>query len=100
MMARLEEAERGDVALAREWLDRAAGALPDPRYICANCGADSLEWSSLCPRCGAFDALAWRTPAWAASRGVARAIPENRSDKDHAAPHPAELPNAGPAIGP
>jgi HemY protein len=65
MMARLEEAEHGAGPGAREWLDRAVTAMPDPRYICANCGGESLEWRSLCPHCGSFDALAWRTPAWA-----------------------------------
>ena len=64
MMARLEEAEHGTGT--RKWLDRAVTAMPDPRYVCASCGGESLEWRSLCPHCGSFDALAWRTPAWAA----------------------------------
>jgi HemY protein len=67
MMARLEEAEHGIGPGSREWLDRAVTAMPDPRYICATCGGESLEWRSLCPHCGSFDALAWRTPAWAAA---------------------------------
>lgn len=70
MMARLEEAEHGDFTRMREWLGRAASTLPDPRYVCASCGAESPEWRSRCPRCGAFDAQAWRTPAWAASDGA------------------------------
>jgi HemY protein len=65
-MARLEEAERGSEGAMREWLDRAVTAMPDPRYICAICGGESLEWRSLCPHCGNFDQLAWRTPAWIA----------------------------------
>jgi HemY protein len=72
MMARLEEAERGDLGHMREWLDRAVHALPDPRHVCANCGGESIEWGSRCPRCGAFDTLAWRTPAAA---GTARLPP-------------------------
>jgi HemY protein len=67
MMARLEEAEYGIGPGSREWLDRAVTAMPDPRYVCATCGGESLEWRSLCPHCGSFDALAWRTPAWAAA---------------------------------
>ena len=67
MMARLEEAEHGVGPGSREWLDRAVTAMPDPRYVCATCGGESLEWRSLCPHCGSFDALAWRTPAWAAA---------------------------------
>jgi HemY protein len=79
LMARLEEAERGDPAAAREWLDRAIRALPDPRYICRCCGGDTLDWSAFCPRCGAFDALAWRTPASSGLASVVRGIAGNRS---------------------
>jgi HemY protein len=71
IMARLEEAENGDLGRMREWLDRAAGAAPDPRWVCASCGGENLDWHSLCPRCGSFDALAWRTPIWAVSEGRA-----------------------------
>jgi HemY protein len=63
LMACLEEAEHGRGESMREWLNRAVTAMPDPRYICASCGGESLEWRSLCPHCGSFDALAWRTPA-------------------------------------
>jgi HemY protein len=66
LTARLEEAEPGDHRSNREWLDRAAAAMPDPCWICADCGGESLEWRSLCPHCGAFDALDWRTPVRAA----------------------------------
>jgi HemY protein len=66
-MARLEELEHGVGTESREWLDRAVNATPDPRYVCASCGGESLEWRSVCPHCGSFDALAWRTPAWAAA---------------------------------
>jgi HemY protein len=65
LSAQLEEAERGDLGAMRVWLERAVGAPPDPRYICAACGGESLEWRSLCPRCGAFDTLSWRAPDWA-----------------------------------
>ena len=67
MMARLEEAEHGVGPGSREWLDRAVTAMLEPRYVCAVCGGDSLEWRVLCPHCGSFDTLAWRTPAWAAA---------------------------------
>lgn len=63
MMAEVEEAEHGDLARVRPWLDRAVRALADPRYVCADCGGESSEWHALCPRCGAFDTLAWRMPA-------------------------------------
>jgi HemY protein len=63
LMARLEEAEHQDFARVRGWLDRAVAASPEPRYVCTNCGGDSLEWHSLCPRCAGFDTLVWRQPA-------------------------------------
>ena len=69
LMARLEEAEHGELGPVREWLDRAVAAPPDPRYACASCSKESLDWHSLCPHCGAFDTLSWRTPAWAAPAG-------------------------------
>ena len=78
LMARLEEAEHGDLARMREWLDRAAGAAPDPRWVCASCGGEILDWRSLCPRCGSFDALAWQTPV--------RAVLEERTTDDRPTP--------------
>jgi HemY protein len=63
MMARLEEAEHGDLVKAREWLGRAVAASPDPRYVCGDCGGDTQEWQSRCPHCGNFDTLSWRAPA-------------------------------------
>jgi HemY protein len=74
MMARLEEAEHGSGAGMREWLDRAVTAMPDPRYVCASCGGESLEWRSLCPHCGNFDRLVWRTPAWVGRAGTVPAV--------------------------
>ena len=79
MMGRLEEGERGDLARMREWLGRAVHALPDPRYVCARCSGESTEWHSLCPRCGAFDALAWRTPAWTGAGGPLPVLVEEHS---------------------
>ena len=60
LMARLEDTE--GAGRAREWLDRAVGAGPDPCYVCAACAAETLEWQSLCPRCRGFDTLAWQLP--------------------------------------
>jgi HemY protein len=79
LMARLEEAEHGELGPVREWLDRAVGATPDPRYVCTSCGRESLDWRSLCPHCGAFDALSWRTPAWAVAGGNLPVATETRA---------------------
>jgi HemY protein len=91
MMARLEEAEHGLGAEAREWLDRAVTAMPDPRYVCASCGGESLEWRSLCPHCGSFDTLSWRTPAWAAAGSTLPMLakPPNAEEREVPAGHSA-----------
>jgi HemY protein len=62
LMARLEESEAANPQGAREWLDRALGALRDPCYVCRRCGGESGQWQSLCAACGGFDTLVWRTP--------------------------------------
>jgi HemY protein len=91
MMARLEEAEHGIGPGSREWLDRAVTATPDPRYVCATCGGESLEWRSLCPHCGSFDALAWRTPAWAAASSTLPILakPASAEEREMPAEHSA-----------
>lgn len=62
LMARLEENESGDMAAARDWLDRAIGAPPDPAYVCRQCGGVTPEWQALCRECGGFDTLVWQSP--------------------------------------
>ncbi|HTV46209.1 MAG TPA: heme biosynthesis HemY N-terminal domain-containing protein [Stellaceae bacterium] len=98
MMAQLEEAEHQDLASASEWIDRAAAAIPDPRYICASCGSDVLEWSALCPRCGAFDALAWRTPPAARPDRLLRNLAADPAISDVAAA-PAAAPQVAGGAG-
>jgi HemY protein len=63
LSARLEDSEHNDSAAAREWLDRAVTAPPDPRYVCTSCGGEGPVWHALCPDCGGFDTLAWRQGA-------------------------------------
>jgi len=62
MMARLEDADRGDDTARRQWLDRAAEGEPDPAWLCEACGTAHAEWQAVCRRCGAFDRLAWGAP--------------------------------------
>ncbi len=66
LIARLDEEPQDDRQQPREWRGRSVPEFPDPCWVCASCGGDSLEWRSLCPHCGSFDALAWRTPSHAA----------------------------------
>jgi HemY protein len=70
LMARLEDSEHPQEGHAREWFDRAVAAPPDPTYICARCGGENVEWSSLCGHCHGFDTLLWRAPASPAPRAA------------------------------
>jgi HemY protein len=62
-LARLEREETGNEAKAREWLEMAADAAPDPRWICAACGHGAPEWQALCRHCGHFNSMSWMTPS-------------------------------------
>ncbi len=62
LMAELEEAEHGDTAAARDWLDRAMTAPADPSWVCRECGAAAEVWSARCGACEAFDGLRWQQP--------------------------------------
>jgi HemY protein len=94
LAARLEEGEHTASGGLRNWLDRAAAAPPDPRYVCAACGGESLEWQALCPHCGGFDTLSWSTPAHslAAMRIAGAAADEPPSAALPAGESPAALP--------
>jgi HemY protein len=63
MLADLELADSGDASASRDWLAKAESASPDAAWICDACGSVSLDWQALCGTCGAFDTIAWRTPA-------------------------------------
>jgi HemY protein len=75
LMARLEESEHNDAAGARQWLDRAVSAPPDPRYVCTRCGTEGPVWHALCPNCGGFDTLAWQPAAAPPRRVIVTAAP-------------------------
>ena len=62
LMARLEEAEYGDSAKMRRWLEQAATAPRDPAWVCGNCGAIAGLWDAHCGACDSFDSLAWGQP--------------------------------------
>lgn len=83
LMARIEEAESGDPAALRRWLDRAASAPPDAAWVCEGCGAARADWQARCARCGAFDRFVWRAPDRALPLIVAPTIEgESRSPRD------------------
>ena len=62
LMARLDEAEHGDGAAARAWLERAEAADPGPAWTCGACGAVGDAWSALCGHCRSLGTLAWQAP--------------------------------------
>jgi len=62
LMARLVDAEHGDMAKAREWLLKASDAPAAPSWVCSGCGTAAGHWTARCEACAAFDGLAWRTP--------------------------------------
>lgn len=62
MLADLEEAEHGDIAESRRWLERASTVEPDPAWVCESCGDVAGRWAARCDNCGGFDTMAWRQP--------------------------------------
>jgi HemY protein len=62
LMAELEKAERGDLAAAEAWLEKAADAPPSATWVCGKCGATTAAWTAVCGNCGAFDSISWRPP--------------------------------------
>jgi len=65
MMAALEESEHDNGVAARDWLERATTADPDPAWVCDSCGAVAAGWTARCGNCNTFDALSWHPPVQA-----------------------------------
>lgn len=62
LLAKLERRESGDEKSAAQWLMRAAEALPDPRWLCTECGGSHDDWSVICSYCISFNHTEWRIP--------------------------------------
>ncbi len=60
LMAQIEEAERGDIGRAREWMSRAVNAGHDPVWTAD--GVIAETWLPLSPVTGRLDAFQWRVP--------------------------------------
>ena len=60
LMAAVEEAQGGDEAAIRVWLERAATAPRRAQWTCTACGSPSPSWRHSCGRCDAFDTMEWR----------------------------------------
>jgi HemY protein len=104
LMARLEEAEGGNTAAARRWLERAAVAPPDPAWVCDTCGAVATRWSAACGSCKAFGSLDWRLPRRVGVLAAAAKaeLPQIAATKPQApgAPAAPPAPPAGPPAAP
>lgn len=62
LLAYIAQAERGDAAQARNFLERAGNAPADPAWTCSDCGATSGSWTVSCGNCGHFATLTWKQP--------------------------------------
>jgi HemY protein len=63
LMAAIERGQGADDSVVRGWLTRALTAPRGPQWICENCQHIHPSWAPTCANCGAFDTLAWKTPA-------------------------------------
>ena len=91
LMAEIEETERGDMIESRRWLMRANVADPDPAWVCDGCGTAAADWSAVCPKCGTFDALGWRTPPKAPALVASPVVPARLASASENTPSPPEL---------
>jgi HemY protein len=73
-LARLEREEKGDEAKAREWLEMAADAPTEPRWVCGPCGHAAAEWQAVCTHCGQFGASGWSVPVVELHEPLKRAV--------------------------
>ncbi|MGD9637677.1 MAG: hypothetical protein AB7U85_01290 [Alphaproteobacteria bacterium] len=62
MMADFEEGGNKDIDAAKEWLNDAENAEPDPMWICSKCYGQAQEWQAFCPCCNSFASIEWLTP--------------------------------------
>ncbi len=71
LLARLEQAEHGDAAATRSWLETAAGRPAAPSWSCGVCQHEADTWTPRCPACGSFDSLGWRAGKPLPDSGIA-----------------------------
>lgn len=71
LMAELMEKENHDSLGARDWLDKAMTAPPEPVWVCSDCQNAAASWAALCPQCGALGTLEWKAPALGATTPLA-----------------------------
>lgn len=82
LLARLEQAEHGDAAAARSWLETAAGRPASPSWFCNACQHEADAWTPRCPACGTFDSLRWRAGKPLPDSGLALSPANGSADLD------------------
>jgi HemY protein len=93
LMARIEGEQHGDAGRVREWLARAAMALPDPAWVAD--GVAAPRWSPISPVTGSLDVMHWQVPVTRTGDAIAEAAALAARMESLAAPRPG-LPAAGP----
>ncbi len=75
IMAAIERGEGSPDAVVKGWLARAVTAPRGSQWVCDSCNTILAEWAPVCPNCGGFDTLSWRSPPEAeVSSGTAAAM--------------------------
>nr|WP_321461594.1 heme biosynthesis HemY N-terminal domain-containing protein [uncultured Cohaesibacter sp.] len=85
LMAELEEGEKNDFGLVRQWLARAVGAHRDPAWTADGQVSDS--WQPISPVTGKIDAYEWKVPVREAAHAEqpvldSRDLEEDVSEED------------------
>lgn len=75
IMAAVEKAEGAAETVVRGYLARAVTAPRGAHWRCERCAAAPGGWSAVCPACGGFDTLAWRSDAGAPAGDAATMTP-------------------------
>jgi len=74
LLARLEREEKNDDAKARNWLEMAADAPAEPKWVCGPCGHAATQWQAICPHCGQFGTAGWMIPQVEMHEPLKRAV--------------------------
>jgi HemY protein len=65
LMAAIERGEGASDAVVQGWLAKALAAPRGPQWVCDNCNEILPEWVPVCPNCGSFDTLTWKSSSTA-----------------------------------
>lgn len=102
LMAAIERGQGAPDQVVRGWLAKAISASRGPQWICEKCNHVHAAWAPVCESCGAFDTLAWRTPAHPDEAGVSGAtllpLVVGEPPAEDAAPNNPDVASADPEV--